>query len=60
MRYRQVKWDINSFCLQVPQQNEMLSYTVLQLVLLVKMKNIIPIKVPNGWYLKNLILQTFV
>ena len=47
MRYRQVKWDINSFCLQVPQQNEMLSYTVLQLVLLVKMKNIIPIKVPT-------------
>ena len=46
--------------MQMPQQNEMLSYTVLQLVLLVKLKNIIPIKIPNGWYLKNLILQKFV
>ena len=35
-------------------------YTVLHLVLFVKMKNIITNKIPNGRYLKNLILQKVV
>ena len=50
--------------IQVPQQNEMLItaylYTVLHLVLLVKMKNIIPNKITNGRYLKKLVLQKIV
>ena len=35
-------------------------YTVLHLVLLVKMNTIIPSKIPNGRDLKNLILQKVV
>ena len=35
-------------------------YTLLHLVLLVKLKTIIPNKIPNGRGLKNLILQNVV
>ena len=56
--------DMKKGNIQVPQQNEMLItaylYTVLHLVLLVKMKNIIPNKITNGRYLKKLVLQKIV
>ena len=44
---------------QVPQRNDNF-YTILQLVLLVKMKKIIANKILNGRYLKNLMLQKLV
>ena len=43
---------------QVPIEMKCYVYTVLHLVLLVKMKNIILNKILNGRYLKNLILQS--
>ena len=52
--------DIKKDKLQVPQRNEMLSLFCPALGFISKMKIIIPNKVPNGSYLKNLTLQKFV